>query len=322
MPFSLSVSAVVIFYLISGYTMGIKFKKYLFQTSKPKKLFFLDRFLRVFPLFILVLVVTMFIEDSFNQLNFKQIFMNFTLLPLNLYMIFPIQMVLPITYSLSLEEQFYLIMPFLLSTKNVENTLKKVAVFSLIFIGISILLAILANYSIRVSQIFGDIGMVFLADYLVYRLLPGTIVIFILGICLNFKTKTEINITKAISVFYIIILFIISIFSIAHRGQIFAVCIGVLTGIPIVMLVKNLQRNRIDEFVGSLSYPIFLLQDPVRILIKKNFEFQETWQINLICFSITLVVSLILAKTVEQWLSAYRANFSKKFTKKHPYVVV
>lgn len=325
MPIDLAVSAVVIFYLISGYTMGIKFNKYLVQTSQPTKLFLYDRILRVFPLFILVMITTIFLGDFFKVFDFGQIFLNLSLLPLNFYMFFyegttlPITYkVLPIAYSLALEEQFYLIMPFLLSAACKEKLLKKIVVFSSLFISICIILAILTNFSTYFAILFGNTGMAFFTDYLVYRLLPGTIIIFILGICLNYKTNLEVQMTKFIGLFYLLLLLIVSLFSIADRGQIFAVIIGILVGIPLVLLAKELSRTKIDDFFGSLSYPIFLIQDPTKLFIESNFKFEFEWQYNLACVALTLLISLIVAKTIEHWLSIYRANFSKNFILKHP----
>lgn len=99
-------TAVFVFYLLSGYTIGLGFtlKKYSLSMSSLGK-FYIHRFLRIAPLYYFVLIICIFYLYREFQFTTMQIiyFFTFTSLPAHLY---------PLSYVL-IEMQFYLVAPLL-----------------------------------------------------------------------------------------------------------------------------------------------------------------------------------------------------------------
>lgn len=237
------VSAVISFFLLSGFVMTALVRRNYNSKKKIRK-FYLDRILRLFPQFILYLLATLvFIVTSDHQSPFLEdisgfkVVMNALMLPLSLYMLgLEKAQLIPQAWSLGLELTFYLAIPFILLYR-----LKRYAFFlSLCVFG-------LAYLGLIDTNIFG------------YRLLPGTLFIFLLGSFLYGKKTTE-KITVLMVTYFIALVAFLWVLQTPSfmRPYNFEVLFGILVGLPIVNIISKMPTGRIDEVCGNISYGVFL----------------------------------------------------------------
>lgn len=116
------ISAVVVFYIISGYVITCLFYKKYAQLSSVKY-FYAYRLMRLYPqavfyIFITVLLMLFFLKNmSMNTHEIIRIIINLSLVPLNFFT-YNLEMInyhiVPQMWSLGTELQFYLLIPFIL----------------------------------------------------------------------------------------------------------------------------------------------------------------------------------------------------------------
>jgi len=247
------VIAVIVFYILAGHVIA---RLYLHKFSKHLLLFYFERGLRIYPFYffvafltILFLVITEYGQPEFKVLN---IFLNFLIIPLNYYMYIeehliilkgtePPWWLIPPAWSLGAELQVYLLMPILLTLR----------IFLYIAFILSFLVYNLANLNILHSDYFG------------YRLIIGTLFIFIVGAILeklNAKTANKFDIFLLISLYFfsmfwfIIVVGKLNIYGIYTRETL----LGILIGVPLVLLSLKIRPIKSLNIFGNLSYGIFL----------------------------------------------------------------
>jgi peptidoglycan/LPS O-acetylase OafA/YrhL len=237
------VSAVISFFLLSGFVMTALIRRNYDSKEKIKKFYF-DRALRLFPQFIFYLVATLlFVAITSHQSPFLEemswfkVAMNVLMLPLSLYMLgLEKSLLIPQAWSLGLELTFYILIPLILLYR-----LERYAfVLSLCVFKLSY---------------FGVIN----TDFFGYRLLPGTLFIFLLGSFLYERKSTE-------RIFFLIATYVISFVaflwvlydSTFMRPYNFEVLLGILIGLPIVAGLTQLPSRKVDEVLGNISYGVFL----------------------------------------------------------------
>jgi peptidoglycan/LPS O-acetylase OafA/YrhL len=236
-------SAVISFFLLSGFVMTALIRKNYDSKGQIKK-FYLDRVLRLFPQFIVYLVATLIFASITNhpspfleELSGLKVVMNALMLPLSLYMLgLEKSLLLPQAWSLGLELTFYISIPFILLCR-----LERYAfVLSLCVFG-------LAYFGVIDTDSFG------------YRLLPGTLFIFLLGSFLYERKGAE-------RIYFIVATYVIALVAFLWvlrdsdfmRPNNFEVLLGILVGLPIVAGLIRLPRGKIDEVLGNISYGVFL----------------------------------------------------------------
>lgn len=237
------VSAVISFFLLSGFVMTALIRRNYNGKGEIKR-FYLDRALRLFPQFIFYLVATLiFVATTDHQSPFLEdlsgvkVAMNALMLPLSLYMLgLEKALLIPQAWSFGLELTFYLSIPFVLLYR-----LERYAfLLSLCVFGF-------AYFGIIDSDIFG------------YRLLPGTLFMFLLGSFLYGRKSIE-QIAFLLATYLISFLAFLWVLYDANfmRPYNFEVLLGILVGLPIVSGLIRLPSAKIDEVLGNISYGVFL----------------------------------------------------------------
>jgi peptidoglycan/LPS O-acetylase OafA/YrhL len=196
--------------------------------------FYLDRFLRIYPLFLTVLLLTLIV----NPLTLRNLFLNITLLPLNYYELLRVPLLITPAWSLACEAHFYLLVPVLVLCPT--KTLKLLLGASLVLFMISPFLPLSTFWS--------------------YTALPGILFTFLTGILVNRKELAFIRIIWMI-MFALLLAFGFSKY--AHTGLPTGihinVCIGYLIAtVAIPSLDRFDSRNKWDKALGLFSYPLFL----------------------------------------------------------------
>jgi len=232
------VVAVVSFFLLSGYVMTALIERHYASTASFPR-FLLDRSMRLFPQFLfysaltLALIVLFRPESEFiSELTPWTAAMNLTMLPLNFFRHFPHALTVPQAWSLGLEAQFYLAIPFIL------------------VLGLRVP-AMLLSLSFFLLPFFDVID----PDTWSYRMLPGTLFIFIIGSFLRTNDRKPLVIfAYAASA----VLCALSAINQAIKFPLFEVTFGIVIGVPIVIALKKFKFGEFDELAGNLSYGVYL----------------------------------------------------------------
>ncbi|WP_170137385.1 acyltransferase family protein [Thermovibrio guaymasensis] len=251
------VFAVVIFYILAGHVVTHLLLDIFWKRGKSTLLFYLDRILRIYPLYFYVslitlifLAVTSFGGPKFSLLNIAN---NFLVIPLNYYMFIqdnliiltstkPPWWLIPPAWSLGAELQVYILLPLLIK-------IRKLGLFLLFG---SFIVYSLANLNVVHSDYYG------------YRLIVGTLFIFMIGSFLQKIANKKITSLEFFSLFFIYIICVawfIYFVVVKHTYGAYTreTLLGIILGTPVVYWAiinkKNLPFNR---FLGSLSYGVFL----------------------------------------------------------------
>ncbi|WP_368857985.1 acyltransferase family protein [Serratia liquefaciens] len=291
------VIAVVSFFLISGYVINLLINTH-YQSNKDIFYFYLDRSLRLFPQFLFYLVATIFLLAFYGEMGvtktFYKIVINLTMVPLNFFAIYNDSFIIvPQSWSLGLEMQFYLIIPIILAFKLV----RKCAWLSFIF-------ALVAY-----SQIVNP-------DYYGYRMISGTLFIFLIGSMLTNPKENN----KTIITLYLlsIIVFITSIIiNRASNIRTIEVLLGLIIGLPIVhTLVKKRIKHKIDVILGNLSYGVYLNHMMISFFLKKNnIDISNPYSIILIIAlstSMSFISYVLIEKPLYKLRHKVRAHYGRE----------
>jgi peptidoglycan/LPS O-acetylase OafA/YrhL len=235
--------AVMVFYLIAGYVMSHSFRVNFDGRLENVPGFYLDRFFRLYPLYIvsLVLILAFVAVTGYGKLYFdlKSTWVNLTMFQLNSHS----TIMNPATWSLGTEVQFYLLLPFLVRFRALKYALLP------------------ASYAIFVAATLGSIDTLAWG----YKLLPGTLWFFILGSIIydsiHDTTNRSRNIVLAVFAIGTVHLAVMSFFPapIAQPYN-FEELSGLLFGIVALYMLgtSNPAHRGLDNWLGKLSYPLFL----------------------------------------------------------------
>jgi peptidoglycan/LPS O-acetylase OafA/YrhL len=255
-----------IFFVISGYLIS----KNIFNNLKKNKFSFLDfyrrRIRRIFPSLIIVLIFSLvfsyalmlpnefelFVEHLFYSATFLY---NFILI--NGFGYFEAEtLTKPLLHlwSLSIEEQFYLIWPvilfFLWKRKNTNY-------FLFLFFFLSLFLFIFLSKNINNSF--------YLPYCRFFELIAGSLIAYYE----IFKTKTNINRFKTTGIIGFLII-LISVYVIDNNNFFFGLVLLPVAGSSLIIfsnknnfINKNILSNKLLVFIGLISYPLYLWHWPI-----------------------------------------------------------
>jgi peptidoglycan/LPS O-acetylase OafA/YrhL len=241
--YNTGVVAVVSFFMISGYVMALLIERH-YNSIDRVGYFYLDRAARLFPQFWLYCLCGAALlwwtghRDVFsNGCSAGKLALNALAIPLNFFQFGNLEscMLIPPAWSLGLEMTFYLVAPWILifSTLRWLSLAASVTVFGAAYIG-----------AID-SDMFG------------YRLLPGVLFIFLTGAAFE-KTDTTSRLIP------------LAVWTLATATAVFSppndqispmmkeVLLGVIIAIPALAITRRLPRMEVDEFLGNVSYGLFL----------------------------------------------------------------
>ena len=279
------VVAVVVFYLLAGFVVSHLFFDILPDSKYKILLFYKDRFLRIFPLYLYIAFLTtvFLLLTSFGNpdFTFKKIIYNLTIIPLNYYMYLdstiltkPHWCLIPPTWSLGAELQAYILLSAVFIFQKAKIPLAIVSFF----------IYIIANFSIINPDYFG------------YRFIAGVFFIFFIGSSIQrFSSKKISKFERYFPLFvFLFILFltpifyVFDIFSPTYTKETF---VGLLLGIPLVFFIsKSKIKLPFNSLFGSLSYGLFLSHF-LSIWILEYFDFLQT-QKNLQIVAVAILSTL------------------------------
>jgi len=289
------VSAVVVFYILAGYVVSHLYHDIL-PDGKYKLFYFLkDRILRIFPLYLYILFLTilfLLITDFANpHFTLKNTMANLTIIPLNYYMYFdfavledPHWWLIPPAWSLGTELQAYLVLALFFFLK------KRYRFF---IVGISLCIYILANFSLIESDYYG------------YRLLVGVLFIFYMGMAFQKQEyKFLLFLYFSLFILYMLNLFFTTFNAIYAKETL----LGILVGFPILAFFAKRQYSLpYNALLGSLSYGLFLahfLAIWIVTYLEWNFSSKIYEVLTILTIAIFLAYTGVIS--VERYTKRYR----------------
>lgn len=297
--FNQGVFAVVIFYMLAGM---VSYKLIVTYFQNKPFLYYKDRLKRIAPFYIASLIVasSAYLLGATSYYISKEptlldLISNITIIPLSYYMYNSQDTftLLPPAWSLGVEIQFYILAPFLLTSKKLFTCtlICSLVVFSL------------ASISIINVEYFG------------YRLLIGVIFIFLLGAMIQKeqykKQDTYINI---LAIYTILIALFVYIYFIGEKLPYnYETISALLVGIPLLLYFKSPMPKKIDQYLGFISYGIFLLHFPALWIVSLLPKLNENLYIVLI---LTVILSMIIQYTIEKFQEKVTFLQCKKYKKK------
>jgi peptidoglycan/LPS O-acetylase OafA/YrhL len=242
---NVGVVAVISFFVMSGYVMTrLRDRHYPRLADVPA--FYLDRAARLFPQFLFYLALTLVLIEAidlrsfyFREPTLLDVAAHATMLPLGFFMLGLDQLFMPQGWSLGLELCFYLAVPFYLLAGSRWRG--------------AILAASLAVFALATLGVVNT-------DYWGYRLLPGTFFIFAAGIALARADATPARFALLVALgmaaaWIGLKLLAPALYVLPFTAE---VLLGGALGIPLVALLAKLRFSRLDDYLGDLSYGVFL----------------------------------------------------------------
>jgi len=300
-----------IFFVLSGFlitTLLIK-ERIRFGTINIKN-FFIKRVLRIFPVLYLYMLVIFILNYHLNLGLVKDNFLG-PLLYLNNFTFFTGTWLTGHTWSLAVEEQFYLIWPFLFSVLT-----KNLWLFCLLMISLVPFLKIL--YYFKPDTYEATLGpFITNAD----AIFSGAL-IAILSFKNIFKTSQKIWNIKGLDLVFILIIFV-SMFCV-HRGMaglIFYPMGSTICNVMIcLLLIRTLLNNqsllfrllnrRILVHIGLLSYSLYIWQQLFIVPIN-----MYGGRFNLFIFPLNIVLAFAAAYLSYNLFEKYFLHFKTQFIK-------
>lgn len=290
------VSAVVVFYLISGYVMaGLIARHY----DSPRKAggFYADRAMRLLPQYYFVAGITLawyFVARPENYYlahtpTGTDLINNLLIVPLNYFMWNESNrfVLIPPAWSLGAEIQFYLLAPLLLHRR------------------LPVVLTGIASLCVYCLALTGKIN----SDWFGYRLLPGALSFFLCGALLFHLHRTN---KGAATVFAFAVPFLVATGAVilGKTGTLTLpynreTLLGLLAGVPLIHWLATQRRQMWDERLGDLSYGVFLNHFLILwTLFPAGVPFDQLpWFLGA-----SLVLSAIVQRTVERPFLAWRLS--------------
>lgn len=316
---------VILFFVLSGFliTYLLLVEENRFKTISIKS-FYIRRILRIWPLYYLIVMISFFILPQipfFNLSHWTQLIeANFSLKFLFFLLFLPnVALVLftPVPYlsqswSVGVEEQFYLIWPVLI--KNVKNKKK---LLYLILIGYLIIkipfFYIFENFIYWNSylKIFKEIFSSFSIDCMA---IGGLFAVFL------FEKNNILNLiySKSVQIINFIVLTVMIGFgiSIPHINFEFY---SLLFGILIINLAANKNsiinlENKLFLYLGKISYGLYMYH-PIAIMIALKTLYSLGISNIFIQISLVLFITVFLAGISYQYVESYFINKKITFSK-------
>ena len=312
-----------VFFVISGYLITSSINKQILNQSFSFKEFYLRRIRRIIPvLAFMIISVTipaylfMFPSDfevfSRTAIHTMLSTNNFFLWNnVNNYFVEYVDL-MPLlhTWSLSVEEQFYLIWPILLVILHRFFNLHKRLLFIVVFLVLSILLSIYLTHE-NISMAY------FLLPARLFELLMGAVLAMFWDRLPNMKKNIN-HLISLLGVFLIILpAILLSKNSLFPGLNAFWPCLGtvllILSGKQKETqgFVNSLLELKLLVFFGLISYSMYLWHWPILVFIKYlGYEF--TKQIVAGAIFVTILLSYLSWKFIEQpFRHKFKYNFSK-----------
>ncbi len=304
MKLNLGVVSVICFYFISGYLMQRSYVRFLAHSQRPALDFYIDRGIKLFPQYSVVVVLTLVCILCFGKsevmgllaqdVTLEKGVLNLLLLPVN-YVFEPLSIhalsphpVIPPAWSLATEFHFYLLLPF---------------IFGLSRRGWVLLLGV--ALTIQFSSFFFASG-VFNSNNFGYRYIFGVLTVFLYGYAFARRDDPFYKrVTLLIwGVFALFLMGVGPALGIWQHPQVQEVLLGGVVALPLgyyfTTLTVSEGYRRVDSVLGDLAYPIFISHFLSFYLMEKLFSFHVGPPVVFYIASVTMCLLMAFGLTLMQ----------------------
>lgn len=321
--FNLGGLGVYFFFVLSGFLIT-----YLLLAEKEEsgtvaiKKFYIRRILRIWPLYFLIVIIGFFILPSFEIIqipylkeSFKEnylvnLLLFFVMLPNLAFSIFPAVPHIGHLWSIGVEEQFYLVWPWLI--KKAKNLLKVLILLTTFLVALKAATLLLIPY-------FGSESWFIILKKLIAMSKFESMAIGGIGAYLLFINHSSIKLLEIPFIWFLsLILTLLIILFIPEKfqdGQ--HVLISVLFLMLIINIIKSraiIIKNQFFDFLGTISYGIYMYHFIIiPIILNCLCKFinpnSNLILFNLLLYSLTLILTIAIS-----WFSYF--YFEKWFIKR------
>jgi peptidoglycan/LPS O-acetylase OafA/YrhL len=301
--------AVVGFYAVSGFVMAALIERYYARLGKPTLEFYLDRAMRILPQFLLFIAIALLLvfplgvtTTWFHRAGFDlgTLGLNLLIVPLNLYSIIPSldngHILLPPTWSLGAEVQFYLLAPFILRTRWGRGLVAVVSV------------------GLFALAVFGALN----TEQWAYRLLPGTLFAYLTGSLLHARIRGDRDAGRLAAGLYVTVAAIAMATLFTGQFDVFPVrevLVGYLLVIPAIYLLGERRPTHADTMLGNASYGTFLSHFLViYVLMHAGYGYAHTYFFPAFVLAGGLGLGFLGWWLVERPVVAYRRRLRARLT--------
>lgn len=296
--FNPGVVAVIMFYFTSGYLMQRSYRRFASHSATPIRDFYLDRVLKLFPQYGLVVLVSFaaiawlgpaeHVLFMNQQASLEKVLLNLALLPAN-YVFPPLVVegmlphpIIPPAWSLSSEFHFYLLLPWicLLPRKGF-----------LVLLGMTL--------CIQTGAMFFGAGLIN-SDNFGYRFIYGVLVFFLFGYAYARSAEPFYKgLARSLWTLYALLLIVVApSFGLFANTHVLELLLGAVLAWPLLAAALHSQPQeawlkRLDASLGRLAYPIFISHFLAFYLGEKLLGFSDGQQglnipaVILICLAIS-----------------------------------
>ena len=313
--------SVQIFYIISGYLMSL-----VLSTNKKYKnvlIFYYNRFLRLYPIYYVVLLITLMFfilklilgYDSFFEVyegidflgKISLIFSNFLILGQDWIMFTGVfdgvfgfttdfsksdilvykGLLIPQAWTLGVEISFYLIAPFIINKKRLW--------------GLILILSLL----LRLILVTDGIG---LKDPFTYRFFPTELSLFLFGVFSQqillpiYKINNLIKMKYVNLITFFVILFILFFHIIPLSYSILSLILILIVVFSLPFISKFQKNYSIDNWISKFSYPIYISHMLIIYVLSSIYSYYE-FDRNYIYFSLIILLTCLFSLLLELFIN-------------------
>lgn len=315
---------VVLFFVLSGFliTYLLLAEEAKTQTINIKK-FYVRRILRIWPLYILVIILSLFVLVQFNFFTWpgfdKSTIQDNIISKLILFILFFSNLVLVFfgvvpyasqTWSIGTEEQFYLVWPIIV------KFIKKHRLLLMIFIAIGynlFRLFLMSRHSLFIPESIRVILKAFWNGFTIDCMAIGGFFAVLL-----YKKSRILALILNNWIFYSSIILILASWSISlYIPYLHSIYYSTLYALIILNFAANTKQhlnleNRYFNYLGNISYSIYMLH-PIGITIAIQAALFLNLITNWVVYPIAILSTILLSGLSYRWYESYFLKYKAKF---------
>ena len=316
---------VVLFFVLSGFliTYLLLLEKQAFSTIDIKK-FYVRRILRIWPLYYLLLILSLFILPHIpgigidhwltaNQITLPVILMCVFFLPNWAIVAFPPIPFFAQAWSVGVEEQFYFMWPFLIKKSKKIGFVLFLIIAIYLGIKLSLYLAIhkfhILNTNLKIANLFWN-------DFLIDTMAIGGLFAYAF-----YKKSNILNFfyhpaTQIITYAVMIYCFVTGMKIPYVKSEFFAVLFGIL--------ILNVATNKkayskwfnlpIFDYLGKISYGIYMYHSFCIVVAIKVMVAYDIFN-NVGLYIVSILSSIVFSAVSYEYLEKYFLSWKNKFAK-------